>query len=174
MPYSARENDQDVVEFVQSKNIKSVLDIGPGSGTYGALLRPYVERIDAVEIWEPYVHEFGLTRIYDSVVVDDFRNWPDYALTGKKWDLIIFGDVLEHMTPEESQRVWRHAEHMADFGLISVPIIHYPQGAEFNNPYEVHLQEHMHPEDLRRDYGPFVFDKEYGVTGTFIKDFRGD
>jgi predicted TPR repeat methyltransferase len=172
MPYSSGENSADVVEFVSKHNIKTVLDIGPGSGTYGTLLRPHVERIDAIEVWEPYVHEFRLKKIYDSVVIDDFRNWPDYAITGHKWDLIVFGDVLEHMTAEESKKVWTHAAHMARYGLISVPIIHYPQGAEFGNPYEVHVQEHLHPEDLREDYGPFVFDREYQVTGTFIRDFR--
>ena len=171
MPGSIRENDVDVVTFVVDNDIKTVLDIGAGKGTYGHLLRPHVERIDAVEIWEPYVEQFGLKKIYDSVVIDDFRNWPDYALTGRKWDLIVFGDVLEHMAKEESLRVWTHASHMARFGLISVPIIHYPQGAEFGNPYEVHVQEHLHPADLRRDYGPFVFDCEYEVTGTFIKRF---
>jgi predicted TPR repeat methyltransferase len=172
MPESIRENDADVIAFVEENNVRTVLDIGAGKGTYGTLLRPYTERIDAIEIWEPYVEEFGLRKIYDTVVIDDFRNWPDYALTGHKWDLIVFGDVLEHMSAEESRKVWTHASHMAKFGLISVPIIHYPQGAEFGNPYEVHVQDHLHPEEIKRDYGPFVFAKDYEVTGTYIKDFN--
>lgn len=174
MPGSVRENDADVIAFVKEHDIKTVLDVGAGKGTYGTLLGPHVDRIDAMEVWAPYVEQFDLKSIYHSVVVDDFRNWPDYALTGYKWDLIVFGDVLEHMSAEESQRCWNHAAHMAKYGLISVPIVHYPQGAEFGNPYEVHVQEHLHPEDIRRDYGPFVFEREYQVTGTFIKEFNGN
>ena len=54
--------------------------------------------------------------------------------------------------------------------MLSVPIIHFPQGELWNNPYEVHQQEHLHPEDLERDYGPFVARLEYQITGTFIKE----
>ncbi len=170
MPGSIRENDADVVAFVQENNIKTVLDVGAGRGTYGTLLRPHVERIDAVEIWEPYVDQFGLKAIYDTVVIDDIRNFPIAA--GRHWDLVVFGDVLEHMSADESQSVWTHASYVSRFGLISVPIVHWPQGAEFGNPHEIHVQEHLHPADIRRDYGPFVFDREYSVTGTFIKDFH--
>jgi predicted TPR repeat methyltransferase len=171
MPFSARENDTDVSEFVKNNNIKMVLDVGAGSGTYGNLLKPYVDEIHAIEIWQPYVDEYNLRSIYNSVQIDDVRNLPDYTMSGRVWDLIIFGDILEHMTKEEALQVWAHASYTAKYGMISVPIIHYPQGAEFNNPYEVHVQEHIHVEDLRRDYGPFAFDKEYKVTGTFIRKF---
>jgi hypothetical protein len=69
--------------------------------------------------------------------------------------------------------MWQEASRIAHWGLISVPIIHYPQGAEYGNPYEVHVQDHLHPEDLRRDYGPFTYEVEYEITGTFIKKFNG-
>ena len=170
MPGSIRENDNDVIKFVKESNIKTVLDIGAGRGTYGSLLREHVDTIDAIEIWEPYISEFGLENIYDSVQLMDFR---DYAVdTGKRYDLIIFGDVLEHMSREESLQSWAVASYIARYGLISVPIIHYPQGAEFGNPYEVHVQEHLEPEDIRKDYGPFILDKVYKVTGTFIREFE--
>lgn len=168
MPNSIRENDADVVRFVEGHDIKTVLDVGAGRGTYGELLRPHVDRIDAVEVWKDYVHMFGLQDIYDTVLVSDIRYT---AMPKDDYDLIIFGDILEHMTSSESLMVWRWASNFCKYGLISVPIVHWPQGAEYGNPYEVHVQEHLSPEDIRRDYGPFVFEKDYTVTGTYIRKF---
>jgi hypothetical protein len=171
VPFSARENDKEVVWFVQQYGISSVLDIGAGSGTYSDLLKPYVEVIDAVEVWEPYIQQFRLEDKYGIIHRQDVRDlhidhWDGY-------DLVIFGDVLEHMSKEDSLNLWGGLEICAvDYGLISIPIVHYPQGAEFGNPYEVHVQEHVTPEELRRDYGPFICEWEYNTTGTFIKEFN--
>lgn len=168
MPYSARENDADVIAFVKENKIKTVLDVGAGSGTYGRLLAPYVNTIEAVEIWQPYIERFNLRDIYDKVIERDVRELRQRNFGF--YDLVVFGDVLEHMSRDESLVLWEAAS-VADYGLISVPIIHYPQGEEEGNPYEVHVQEHMEPDNIRRDYGPFVFEREYEVTGTFIKKF---
>lgn len=168
MPGSVRENDIDTIDFVNGNNIRTVLDVGAGRGTYGILLGPHVDRIDAVEVWPPYVEEFNLHEIYDSVIIGDIRTLP---VPEYNYDLIVFGDVLEHMNQEESKNVWLKSEGFCRYGLISVPIIHYPQGAEFGNPHEVHVQEHLHPEDIKRDYGPFVFEREYKITGTYIRKF---
>lgn len=172
MPYSADENSSDVLNFVIENNIKKVLDVGPGAGRYSDLLRGHVELIVGIEVWEPYIEQFHLRDKYDSVANMDIRDVPSFFYGD--YDLVIFGDVLEHMSRDEARAVWTKAgcsDKYGRFGLISVPIIHYPQGAEFGNPYEVHVQEHMHPEDIRKDYGPFVFEREYEVTGTFIKRF---
>lgn len=169
MPGSARENDADVIAFVEDHDIASVLDIGAGKGTYGSLLKPYVGVIDAVEVWEPYINEFNLRYVYDDILLADVRDLVEDDFLD--YDLVVFGDVLEHMSREDSLAVWSKAASMARYGLISVPIIHYPQGPEFGNPYEVHVQEHLHPEDIRKDYGPFIFEREYEITGTFIKEF---
>lgn len=169
MPYSARENDSDVRDFVIESNIKRVLDVGPGAGVYSDILREHVDFMLAVEIWKPYISEFNLESKYDKVVHQDIRGCPSSFY--EAYDLVIFGDVLEHMTEQESRAVWMRAGQ-AKYGLISVPIVHYPQGAEFGNPYEEHVQEHLRPDDIRKVYGPFVFEREYEVTGTFIKKFH--
>ena len=169
MPFSERENDEEVLTFVKNNNIKRVLDVGAGSGTYSELLRQHVDFIVGVEIWEPYIGRFNLASKYDKVINEDIRGWPSFFY--ESYDLVIFGDVLERMTKAESMAVWTKA-HQAKFGLISVPIIHYPQGEVFGNPYEEHVQEHMRPEDIRKYYGPFVFEREYEITGTFIKEFK--
>lgn len=171
MPGSVRENDADVIAFVADNGIKRVLDVGAGGGTYSDLLRGYVEQIDAVEIWRPYIDEFKITDKYSNVYEIDARDMSSADFNG--YDLIIFGDVMEHMSEQDSLTVWRESGRMAAWGLISVPIIHYPQGAEFGNPYEVHVQEHLHPERVRELFGPFDYEWVYSITGTFVRRFGG-
>jgi predicted TPR repeat methyltransferase len=169
MPFSARENDYYVQRFVMDEGIRTVLDIGAGSGTYANLLGNLVT-IDAVEIWDEYIRKFQLENKYRTVYEMDVRDCSRYSPawgTGH-YDLVVFGDVLEHMSEEESKSVWDWASTVADWGLISVPVVHWPQGEAFNNPYEVHVQEDF---DLE-PYGPFTYEQRWNMTGTFIKDFR--
>jgi predicted TPR repeat methyltransferase len=168
MPGSIRENDEDIQKWVKDNDIRTVLDVGAGMGTYSTLLRHLVITMDAIEVWQPYVDEFALEGFYDMVRVEDVRQLDEGDFVG--YDLVIFGDVLEHMSREESLRVW-HLASSAKYGMLSVPIVHFPQGEMWNNPYERHIQEDMFPDEVRRDYGPFVFEKEYEWTGTFIKEF---
>lgn len=166
MPGSRRENDADVREFIATHNIKTVLDVGPGRGTYARVLDGLDLEMDCVEIWGRYLTRYQLDTKYRHAWVHDVRQWADFD-----YDLVIFGDVLEHMTRDQSLEVWRRCGLQARYGMISVPIVHYPQGESHGNPYEAHVQEHVHATDVRVDYGPFILDREYQVTGTFIRKF---
>lgn len=170
MPGSVRENDGFVRSLVTQNGIRSVLDVGAGRGTYFDILGPLVRTIDGIEVWQPYIDEFGLHSKYSTLFVGDAREVIS-KIGDKVYDLVVFGDVLEHMSREDALTIWSEAARIARWGLISVPIIHYPQGAEFGNPYEVHVQDHLHPEDLRDDYGPFEVEAVYSITGTFVKRF---
>ena len=171
MPGSARENDDFVIDFVRKNKINFVLDVGAGKGTYFELLDAQVNGdIDGIEVWQPYIDQYDLHEKYDKLYVGDARSIVELIPAGK-YDLIIFGDILEHMSKEDALTLWEESARVAKWGLISVPIIHYPQGAEYGNPYEVHVQDHLHPEDIRRDYGPFDAEAIYEITGTFVKRF---
>jgi SAM-dependent methyltransferase len=141
MPYSAEEGKAQIREWVTELRPKSVLDIGPGAGTYAKLLDGLgIERFTCVEIFEPYVERFQLRQLYDEVIVGDARRlrYPDV-------DLVIFGDVLEHMTQREAQLCWREAESCARLGaIISIPVIPYPQGECEGNAHEAHLVTWTH------------------------------
>ena len=171
MPYSSRESDAFVIDFVWRNQIHSVLDVGAGAGKYFDILGPHVARIDGIEVWEPYVSEFNLHDKYDTLYVGDAREVMALDILDGSYDMVVFGDVLEHMPKEDALTLWQESARVATWGLISVPIIHFPQGAEYGNPYEVHVQDHLHPEDIRRDYGPFEREAIYEVTGAFIKRF---
>lgn len=162
MPSSVRENDADVAAWVAAHHIRTALDVGPGEGTYAKML-PAIDTFDAVEAWQPYVDTYGLRQLYNDVTVADVRDHDDFA-----YDLVIFGDVAEHLTEAEMVAVVNRARAAARWVLVSVPIIHWPQGAEGGNPFEVHLQEHVTPDLLTRLFGPPAFSWTYAMTGTFI------
>jgi predicted TPR repeat methyltransferase len=177
MPFSLRENNQLVTKFVADQGIKTILDIGPGFGAYARILRddPAVrknlERIEAVEIYQPYINQFHLARHYDAIYVADVRDVAaaDDSLQGG-YDLIIFGDVLEHMTRAEALAVWQWASRYATYGMISVPTVHWPQEG-LENPHETHVQDDLTAEEIIADYGPFHTWRQYQQTATFFKEF---
>ena len=116
----------------------SVLDIGPGVGTYAKLLAgPEVGRLTGVEIWEPYVHTYRLHDYYDEIIVGDAREVDLPAA-----DVVILGDVAEHMDADDALRLWQRAAAAAQKAVyLSIPIVHYPQGEIEGNPHEHHVVE---------------------------------
>ncbi len=116
----------------------SVLDVGPGVGTYAKLLRgPDADHFVGIEIYEPYVHTYRLHDHYDEIVIGDARDvaFPEV-------DVVILGDVAEHMTEAEALQLWERSAAAARRSvLLSIPIVHYPQGEIEGNPHEVHVDE---------------------------------
>lgn len=89
-----------------------VLDVGPGWGKYGVLIREYVDaraEVRAVEVWDPYVTQ-RLRAIYDDVLTADVLDalHPETG-TGREvlrlleWaDTVLLVDVLEHLPKPEA------------------------------------------------------------------------
>ena len=121
----------------------SVLDVGAGSGTYGKLLD---FEMDAIEVFKPNIERYHLEEIYRNVYNEDIRNFR-YAW----YDLVIFGDVLEHLSVEEAQEVLRYACQHSDDVLVAVPY-EYKQGEEEGNVYEIHKQDDLTPEIMKERY----------------------
>ena len=74
MPYSSTAFKEEIKRHVLLNipaNTK-ILDVGPGSGTYGLLLGPYFS-MDGLEIHEPYIDKFKLKKIYKNVY---YRKYP--------------------------------------------------------------------------------------------------
>lgn len=115
-----------------------VLDVGPGVGTYAKLLAgPDVGRMIGLEVWEPYVETYALARYYDEIVIGDVRTSPLPDV-----DVVILGDVLEHMSRADAVAVWDRAHAVARLAVyLSVPIVHYPQDEIEGNPFEVHVEQ---------------------------------
>jgi len=139
MPQSSAEGKDWTRERIEGLSVDgpvSVLDIGPGVGTYAKLLAgPHVSRLTGIEIWEPYVHTYRLRTYYDEIIVGDARvvDWPAS-------DVVIMGDVAEHMSVGEAQALWDRAGQTASKAIyLSIPIVHYPQGHIEGNPHEHHV-----------------------------------
>lgn len=168
MPFSDTANIDWFKWLVGQITPKSVVDIGPGAGKYGTLLREVSPdtTTTAVEIWEPYVHTYGLSSVYDRVVVADAREFDDYNV-----DLVILGDVLEHMTRAEALTLWDKVRSQAKAALISMPIIHFPQGCEHGNPYETHVEDNWTHEEIMASFDGITGYRTFEVTGSYIAEF---
>jgi SAM-dependent methyltransferase len=141
MPMSSAEGKEWIRERIAglaATRPVSVLDIGPGVGTYAKLLAELpIERITGIEIYEPYVHTYRLRDYYDEIVLGDAREveFPEA-------DVVILGDVAEHMSEDEALLLWKKARAAARLAVyLSIPVVHYPQGEIEGNPHEVHVVE---------------------------------
>jgi hypothetical protein len=141
MPGSAEEGRKLMGDWIKMQNPRSVLDIGAGSGTYGKLMRQIVPDayLIGIEAWEPYITRFKLDEIYDFGIHGDVRKIVSHAMIPRA-DVVILGDVLEHMSEEDARDVWAAAMTAARKAVyLSIPIVHYPQGHEEGNPFEEHV-----------------------------------
>lgn len=123
-----------------------VLDVGAGCGTYYEYLKDYFDNIEAVEVFEPNIKNFNLEQKYKKVYninILDFKY--DY------YDIIIFGDILEHLETAEAQQVLDYAFDRCKELIVAVPYL-YPQGIEEDNIYEIHKQDDLTNEIMLERY----------------------
>jgi phospholipid N-methyltransferase len=146
----------------------TVLDVGAGRGAYATILNAYLPNtiFDAVEVWTPYIEQFNLKNKYSNIFNVDARNHKNF-----NYDLVIFGDILEHMPMSDSIDLWNFASKQARFMLISIPIIHMPQDEIDGNPYEIHEEEDWSTDLVLKKFKNIVEYKEFKHTGVFIAYF---
>ena len=136
---------------------KRILDVGPGIGTYSKLIRDHGYRIDAVEIFAPYIEKYDLISQYDNVFVGDICKF-DF----KDYDFIILGDVLEHLHVEDAVDLYNRMIEQDKEVLVAVPW-EMEQGEHEGNIYETHHQTDLTPPVLRSRYPKLklLFKNEY-------------
>ena len=120
------------------------LDVGACDGVWHDLLGDYL-KMDACEIFKPNIHTYQLRYKYNYVFSGDIY---DYWYGRNLYDLIIFGDVIEHMTIHRAQQVLDYAFDKCKDMIIAVPYL-YPQDELEGNKYERHIQDDL-TEDLFR------------------------
>jgi tetratricopeptide (TPR) repeat protein len=138
----------------------SILDVGPGDGAYGKLLNTYTKDIDAVEYYKPYIDFFKLSEIYKNVYNADVCDFEfEY------YDVIIIGDVLEHISIEGAQKLLDYMYDRADEIIIAVPY-NYEQAPVHGNEKQAHLQPDLTHELFLERYPrfkEFARNERYGV-----------
>ncbi len=168
MPNSDWKNKPWAASVIQKMQPKTAIDFGAGEGIYGQILRKYSPETYkvAVEIWAPYVTEFKLDKVYDEVWICDARIYPHF-----KYDLVIFGDILEHMSKEDALALWDRVSKEAKYAIISMPIVHFPQGHIHGNPYEEHVKDDWSHEEIVDSFKGIVAFEKFDVTGMYLAKF---
>ena len=172
MGYSDPENKPWTQTKISELNPKLILDVGAGQGVYLDLIRAVLPEnavVHAVEVWEPYINQFNLVNRYDKLFKMDVREMENF-----EYDLVILGDVLEHMPEKDAVNLWNRISKDAKCAIISIPIIHYHQDAINGNPYEVHVEEDWNTERVLKTFKSIKEYKEFKVTGTFIAKFDNE
>ena len=136
-----------IIDWIQRKFDKGAtcLDVGAGDGKWSGLLGNYLV-MDACEIYLPNIWENNLERKYRNVYNADI-----YDLRYGYYDLIIFGDVIEHMGVRRAQAVIEYALPRCKDLIVAVPYL-YAQGKLYGNEYERHVQDDLTPEIFAARY----------------------
>lgn len=139
-------------------NGSEVLDVGACDGVWFNILSEWYT-MDAVEVWEPNIEQYRLGEKYRSVFnvkIQDF--------TYDHYDLVIFGDVIEHMTVKDAQKVLAYAREHSDMVIVAVPFL-FKQDAIYGNPYERHIQDDLTNQlflERYPDFEPIILYPNYG------------
>lgn len=138
MPGSVKHGKQNIKEFVHSlKDVKTIVDVGPGSGTYAELLGDKYKYI-GIEIFEDYIERFDLDSLYEDIIIADIYDIASDKVF-PKGDLIIFGDVLEHLNKRKAQEVLDRALITYKHVVVSIPLGKYPGAVHYGNIHEKHI-----------------------------------
>jgi len=137
------------IELVRKLDPQSILDVGAGFGRWGILFREFLEiwdtgkydgnwqrTIDAVEIFPGYITDYH-RYFYNEIFITDALEYM--KSTDRNYDLMNFGDVIEHLDKAKGEELIRIALTKCNYVLINIPIGKYwkQEGTE-ENPYEAH------------------------------------
>lgn len=160
MPSSYTEGKSETAGWLEEIAPKTATDVGPGCGTYAFLLNnryPNVvykgptPKLTCIEAYYPYVTEYNLPYWYQNIIIADVR-YVDWDKVPDS-DVVIFGDILEHLTELEAVLVMSDVREVTKNVIISLPIIKFPQGAIGGNPFEIHKEEEWTHERMLKVFG---------------------
>ena len=146
LPGSSAKGKGIIWDWFNNLPVKSVLDVGPGWGTYCRLFGKPFQLWHAVEIHSPYVEKFHLNNWYDEVFIADIRTYTP----NRHYDVIVCGDVLEHMTNDEAVEVLAKLLDYADRIIVSIPLdaetnaLPGTGDVDWDNPHELHVGKWSH------------------------------
>ena len=156
---------EDVANYLK-KNFKedsTILDVGAGCGTYYEYLHDYFKNIDAVEVFRPNIEMYDLKSKYRNVFFSDIQEleYPYY-------DIIIFGDILEHLDVISAQKVLNYALERCKEVIVAVPYM-YEQGPIKDNIYEIHKQPDLTKKVMKERYPQLKLLYGCDAYGYYIK-----
>ncbi len=159
MPFSFQFGKVEAVKWIRQRNPSRILDVGAGSGIYGKLLDRF--KVDAIEVYEPYIEKFSLAELYDNVIPCDAREFSSWA----NYELVILGDVIQQMNENDAAEMVNQIQSDC---LMAVPY-RYKQPAGGPNPFEAHVQDDLTSEIVRQRYPDFTLLAENTKSGYWTK-----
>lgn len=134
------------IEHIVRLRPKSILDVGPGYGKWGFLMREaldFVEGRYSPDSWKTEIvgidgfrHQSPLLDwAYNRVLVDDIRNRMDFA---SGFDMVVLGDVIEHFEKDEGRQLLSTLLSTNRNVLVITPLHYFEQGSLEDNPFEIH------------------------------------
>ena len=126
---------------------RTVLEIGIGTGKYGALLYEYTDVwqqrakrevwIDGIEIFKGYRNP--LWQFYNRVIIGDATEVIDCPGLLEEYDMILMTEVLEHLTKDAGHAILAKCKQKAKVFLFSYT--NSPQEAAHGNEHERHVSD---------------------------------
>ena len=166
MPSSFFDQITPVLAILEEIKPKSVLDVGPGWGKYGMLLREYYGmddadkkkpesefRLDAVEGFPKYlseVHKWAYNHVFQQEAIGFLKalslaeRVADESPHPYSYDLFLMVDVLDHFPKKEALEL---LQSLPGQKLVVVAKDWNPQGNEYGNELERH-HSHFSKEDF--------------------------
>ncbi|MDO4629113.1 MAG: class I SAM-dependent methyltransferase [Planctomycetia bacterium] len=151
--------DTATIELLRNLYPARVVDIGAGAGKYGRICRElfgdaiHLTAVDGCPITCEHLKTEGRYNVVENLLIDQ---WIQKTLTEKqetlgkkrgklknqrpckKYDLIICGDVLEHLTRKQCFRTINNFLRLAETVLVVVPLRNVIQEEQDENPLELH------------------------------------
>lgn len=132
MPTCWYEPVPSILDLVKIAQPNSILDVGPGFGKFGVLIRELLEipfgryeksqwrvKLDAVEVFERYrspLHDYVYDKVYYEDITKILASLPRY-------DVILLIDVLEHFDKEQGMTLLNNLlEHTNKYLIVSTPL----------------------------------------------------
>lgn len=153
MPYSYPYGKEEVVNMIVDRfpTESRILDVGVGVGTYADLLNPKGFTLEGLEIYEDYLDAYNVRGKYSVIHIGDIRTFNHTP-----YDLVIIGDVLEHLTTGEAQALLNSISNKC---IVAIPYncpqsgVNYEHnGYKLVNPHEEHKQSDLTREIMLSRY----------------------
>lgn len=165
MPSSVDEGKVEAIELLDKLGVFEktfyVLDVGAGMGTWHQWLSPLLPGAewDAIEVWADWITRYKLTEKYDQVFRQDARKIHP-TMMRDMYDLVIYGDVLEHMAYKDAVYVVNRLP--GKWALMSIPMA--------GGLYE-HQTEHMHDYGTGEDFPDCPYERHLSSwTSKLVKE----
>ena len=124
LPQTPKHNsfvDPFTIEQIKSICPRLVVDVGPGDGYYGKLLHylyskpPYIVGVELNKKWADHCKSI---KIYDEIILGNIKE----VISTLFGNLIIFGDVLEHLEKDDAEYTLGVAVKNFEWVIVNGPI----------------------------------------------------